>query len=139
MSGGQAEKHVQLIRDLHATARSVQRLQWLSSRGDDMLIVRGVNIFPAQTDELILGTDGLVPQYRLELKRLGHLDALTVHVERATAAYCDQAAATPMGNEFSHNVRRLVGISIAVEIHEPGPLGRSTGKANRVLARKAQT
>ena len=92
-----------------------------------------------QTDELILRTDGLVPQYRLELKRLGHLDALTVHVERTTAAYCDRAAVTPMGNEFSHNVKRFVGISIAVGIHEPGPLGRSTGKANRVLARKAQT
>ena len=125
-----------LTRLLPPTARSMRRLAKVSGRSDDMLIIRGVNVFPSQLEELILRTAGLAPHYQLELTRSGHLDALTVHVEPDAAASGSESAVKRMASELSHNVKAYVGISVTVRMHEPGALERSTGKAKRILDRR---
>jgi phenylacetate-CoA ligase len=123
-----------LTRLLPPTARSMRRMGRISGRSDDMLIVRGVNVFPTQIEELIFRCPGLSAQYHLELTREGHLDALAVHVEHApdTAAARREAAT----RELAHLVKSHVGVSVRVELHAPGALERSTGKARRVIDRR---
>jgi phenylacetate-CoA ligase len=125
-----------MTRLLPPTARSMRRLARISGRSDDMLIIRGVNVFPSQIEELILRTAGLAPHYQLELTRAGHLDVLTVHVEPAAASNRSEGAMKRMASELSHSVKTFVGISITVQIHEPGALERSMGKAKRILDRR---
>jgi len=123
-----------LTRLLPPTARSMRRMGRISGRSDDMLIVRGVNVFPTQIEELIFQCPGLSAHYHLELTREGHLDALAVHVEHAPeAAAARREAAT---RELAHLVKSHVGVSVRVELHAPGALERSTGKARRVIDRR---
>jgi phenylacetate-CoA ligase len=123
-----------LTRLLPPTARSMRRMGRISGRSDDMLIVRGVNVFPTQIEELIFRCAGLSAHYHLELTREGHLDALAVHVEHAPeAAATRREAAT---RELAHLVKAHVGVSVRVELHAPGALERSTGKARRVIDRR---
>jgi len=123
-----------LTRLLPPTARSMRRMGRISGRSDDMLIVRGVNVFPTQIEELIFRCPGLSAHYQLELTREGPLDALAVHVEHApdTAAARREAAT----HELAHLVKSHVGVSVRVELHAPGALERSTGKARRVIDRR---
>jgi phenylacetate-CoA ligase len=123
-----------LTRLLPPTARSMRRMGRISGRSDDMLIVRGVNVFPTQIEELIFRCPGLSAQYHLELTREGHLDALAVHVEHAPdAAESRRDAAI---RELAQLVKAHVGVSVRVELHAPGALERSTGKARRVIDRR---
>jgi len=123
-----------LTRLLPPTARSMRRMGRIAGRSDDMLIVRGVNVFPTQIEELIFRCAGLSAHYHLELTREGHLDALAVHVEHAPdAAAARREAAT---RELAHLVKSHVGVSVRVELHAPGALERSTGKARRVIDRR---
>ena len=120
-----------LTRLLPPTARSMRRMARITGRTDDMLIVRGVNVFPSQIEELILRTAGLSPHYRLEMARAGHLDRLTVHVECGG----DSAGEDSRGRaarELAYLVKSLIGISAEVEVHLPGTLERSVGKAKRL-------
>jgi phenylacetate-CoA ligase len=122
-------------RDLTAllppTARSMRRMARISARSDDMLIVRGVNVFPSQIEELVLRVKGLAPHYQLELTREGHLDQLAVKVE------CHEG--TPAGSrgnlqrELEVSIKALVGISARVQVGDPGSIERSAGKARRVV------
>lgn len=96
-----------------------------------MLIVRGVNVFPSQIEELILRTAGLSPHYWLEMARAGHLDTLTVHVE-CGGDVSDEGSRSRAAAELASHVKAFVGISVAVEIHAPGSIERSTGKAKRL-------
>jgi phenylacetate-CoA ligase len=123
-----------LTRLLPPTARSMRRMGRISGRSDDMLIVRGVNVFPTQIEELILRCPGLSAQYHLELTREGHLDALAVHVEHAPDAAAARREAAI--RELAHLVKSHVGVSVRVELHAPGALERSTGKARRVIDRR---
>jgi phenylacetate-CoA ligase len=123
-----------LTRLLSPTARSMRRMERISGRSDDMLIVRGVNLFPTQIEELIFRCSGLSAHYHLELTREGHLDALAVHVEHAPDAAAARREAAP--RELAHLVKAHVGISVRVELHAPGTLERSTGKARRVIDRR---
>jgi phenylacetate-CoA ligase len=103
-------------------------------RSDDMLIVRGVNVFPTQIEELILQTPSLAPHYVLELTREGPLDALAVHVEAADpAAFAARAKAAAM---LIGQVKAMIGISVRVEVREPGSIERSIGKAKRVIDKR---
>jgi phenylacetate-CoA ligase len=123
-----------LTRLLPPTARSMRRMGRISGRSDDMLIVRGVNVFPTQIEELIFRCSGLSAQYHLELTREGHLDALAVHVEHAPDAAAARREAAI--RELAHLVKSHVGVSVRVELHAPGALERSTGKARRVIDRR---
>lgn len=120
-----------LTRLLPPTARSMRRMARIAGRTDDMLIIRGVNVFPSQIEELILGTAGLSPHYWLEMARAGHLDTLTVHVE-CGGGTSDEGSRSRAAAELASRVKAFVGISVAVEIHAPGSIERSTGKAKRL-------
>jgi len=123
-----------LTRLLPPSARSMRRMGRISGRCDDMLIVRGVNVFPTQIEELIFRCRGLSAHYHLELTREGHLDALAVHVEHAADA--TGASRETATRELAHLVKAHVGVSVRVELHAPGALERSTGKARRVIDRR---
>jgi phenylacetate-CoA ligase len=112
-----------------------RRMEKVTGRSDDMMIVRGVNVFPTQIEEQILGVDGLTPHYLCVLTRPGRLDMLTVRVEaRDTFAAGD--AATRLAAELAERVRATVGLTVAVEVAAPGSLERSQGKAKRIDDRR---
>jgi phenylacetate-CoA ligase len=120
-----------LTRLLPPTARSMRRMARITGRTDDMLIIRGVNVFPSQIEELILRTAGLSPHYRIEVARAGHLNALTVHVE-CGGDFADDASRSRAARELASHVKSYIGISVAVEVHPPGAIERSVGKAKRL-------
>src|SRR5688572_26943841 len=99
---------------LPPTARSMRRMGRMGGRTDDMLIIRGVNLFPSQVEELILALPGLAPHYQLELTRAGPLDALTVHVERAPEGVPGGAA---LGAELARQIKGRIGVTASVEMH----------------------
>jgi phenylacetate-CoA ligase len=118
---------------LPPTARSMRRMARVTGRTDDMLIIRGVNVFPSQIEELILGHGHLAPHYVLEVGRDGHLDHLTVRVESDPAvadqrAVCDQAA-----RDLQHRIKSYIGVTASVIVGDPGTIERSAGKARRVI------
>ena len=108
---------------LPGTARTMRRMARITGRSDDMLIIRGVNVFPSQIEELILKQPGLAPHYVLEISKHGPLDHLTVVVEG------DPAAAPAL----QHSIKSYIGISADVRI---GPVERSIGKAKRVVDKR---
>jgi len=121
-----------LTRLLPGTARSMRRMQKVTGRCDDMMIVRGVNLFPTQVEELILQCVGLAPHYQIELTREGRLDAMTVKVEARPEA-AGEAARVAGAAELAQRVKSRIGIGVRVTVLEPGAVERSAGKARRVL------
>jgi phenylacetate-CoA ligase len=119
---------------LPPTARSMRRMAKIVGRSDDMLIVRGVNVFPTQVEELILQTPSLAPHYVLELTREGPLDALAILVEAADAAAFASCAGAAQA--LSERCKSMIGISARVEVREPGSIERSIGKAKRVIDKR---
>jgi phenylacetate-CoA ligase len=120
-----------LTRLLAPTARSMRRMARIVGRSDDMLIIRGVNVFPTQIEELILKLPALAPHYVLEVTREGSLDSMTVHVEPAGPE--SEAAA----RELVQHVKAYVGISVRVNLGAPGFIERSIGKAKRVIDKRS--
>jgi phenylacetate-CoA ligase len=123
-----------LTKLLPPTSRSMRRMAKITGRSDDMMIVRGVNVFPTQIEELILRCPGLAAHYQIELTRDGHLDVLTVHVECVPDAPAERRVAA--AKELKHHVKSLVGVSIGVHVRDPGAIERSAGKAKRVIDRR---
>lgn len=124
-----------LTRLLPGTARAMRRMAKITGRTDDMLIIRGVNVFPTQIEEQILSIEQLAPHFQLEIRREGHLDALTVLVEMRPEADTDTNAEIVRGT-LQHRIKSLVGISCAVRAGRPGTVERSQGKAQRVVDRR---
>jgi phenylacetate-CoA ligase len=121
-----------LTRLLPGTARTMRRMEKVTGRTDDMIILRGVNVFPTQIEELILRTPGLAPHFQLVLSRPHRLDELSVRVEsRSDAAGADEREAA--GQRLSSLVKENVGVSVEVDVLEPGLMERSAGKAQRVV------
>jgi phenylacetate-CoA ligase len=108
-----------------------RRMQKITGRSDDMMIVRGVNVFPTQIEEQLLKVDGLAPHYICVLTRPGRLDELTVRVEAAQAGLSD-GSRSRLGRRLSDRVKAHVGVTVAVEVTEPHALERSLGKARRI-------
>lgn len=121
-----------LTRILPGTARSMRRIEKITGRSDDMIILRGVNVFPTQIEEQILKCDGLSAHFQIELVRTGRMDAMIVHAE-ATPAASSAEARTASERELAHHIKSTIGISSKVEIHEPDGVARSQGKAQRVV------
>jgi phenylacetate-CoA ligase len=120
-----------LTRLLPGTARTMRRFDKITGRSDDMIILRGVNVFPSQIEELILKQPELAPHYQLELNRSGNLDSLSVNVELRPgmdAGACDRAA-----GQLQHDIKTFVGISSHINILGDGEIPRSQGKAQRVV------
>ena len=126
-----------LTRLLPPTARSMRRIEKITGRSDDMLIIRGVNLFPTQIEELILKQPELAPYYTLEVTRPGHLDELTVHVEMGgELARGSQEARHAAAARLEHNIKAYIGVSCEVRLALPMELERSVGKAKRILDRR---
>ncbi len=123
-----------LTRLLPPTARSMRRIEKITGRSDDMLIIRGVNVFPTQIEELILKHAALAPHYQLEVTRPMVLDELTVLVERAPGA--GGADGDAAGAQLAHLVKSLIGITAEVRVVQSGGIERSIGKAKRVVDKR---
>jgi phenylacetate-CoA ligase len=119
-----------LTRLMPGTARSMRRMEKVTGRTDDMLIIRGVNLFPSQIEELILKDDRLAPHYQLVVARDGALDSLTVRVEGRPG---DESARAAASKDLAHHIKSLIGVSAAVDVVEEGAVERSIGKAKRVV------
>ncbi len=126
-----------LTRLLQPSSRSMRRMARITGRTDDMLIVRGVNMFPSQIEELLFRCSDLAAHYEIELTRVGHLDAVAVHVEHV--AQVGRSRGEAAASDLAHLVKVHVGISVKVELHGPGSLQRSDGKARRVVDRRKAT
>ncbi len=122
-----------ITRLLPGTARSMRRMARITGRTDDMLIIRGVNLFPSQVEELILADRRLAPHYVLEVRREGRLDALTVVVEPTPAGAANTAATTEAAEQLGRRIKDRIGVSAAVRAVEVGGVARSVGKAKRVI------
>jgi phenylacetate-CoA ligase len=122
-----------LTRLLPGTARTMRRIEKITGRSDDMLILRGVNVFPTQIEEQALRVAGLSPHFEIELTREGRLDEMTVRVERASDA---EVGAEAAAHELRHHIKSVVGVSARVAVCEPGSLPRSEGKAKRVIDKR---
>ena len=120
-----------LTRLLPGTARTMRRMDKITGRSDDMLIIRGVNVFPTQIEERVLAVSGLAPHYQIRIFRDGQLDVMTVLVEKAIdAADTDTAR---LAAELKKSIKDYVGVSASIEVAEPGQVARSEGKAVRVV------
>ena len=120
-----------LTRLLPGTARTMRRIERVTGRSDDMLIVRGVNVFPSQIEAEVLRVDGLSPHFQIEVDRSANLAALTVRVER------DPAGRHPpedLAGALAQHIKANVGVSAEVAVAEPGTVPRSAGKAQRVVS-----
>ena len=124
-----------LTRLLPGTARpGFRRMQKITGRSDDMIILRGVNVFPSQVEEQILRVPQLAPHYQLVLTREGRLDAMTIAVEAEPGADAGQRAAA--AKALAHHVKAVIGVTAAVDVRDPGAIERSLGKARRVVDRR---
>jgi phenylacetate-CoA ligase len=121
-----------LTRLLPGTARpAFRRMQKVTGRTDDMIIVRGINLFPTQIEELVLRTDGLSPHFQLILHRPRRLDELVVRVEARRDCPPDRRPAA--GQQLVHQVADRIGVSVLVEVVDPDTLERSAGKQQRIV------
>ena len=129
-----------LSRLLPGTARSMRRMGRVTGRSDDMLIIRGVNVFPSQIEELLLKQVELAPHYVLEVRREGHLDDLDVLVERrpGTAAPLSVATNTAIEQDMERQIKGYIGVTTRVRVVDPGSVQRSQGKAVRVIDKRSR-
>lgn len=120
-----------LTRLLPGTARPMRRMEKVTGRADDMIILRGVNLFPTQIEELILRTPELSPHFQCVLSRTGNMDDLTVLVERREAASMDRAQES--GARLRKLIKNSIGVTVAVDVVEPESVTRSVGKMKRIV------
>ena len=121
-----------LTRLLPGTARTMRRMDKITGRSDDMMIIRGVNVFPSQIEEQILRVDGLSPHYQLEISRHNNLDILTVNVEVRDDGSSDVDRERFAG-ELKHHIKSLIGVSTRIDVMGENSVPRSQGKAQRVI------
>jgi len=113
-----------------ACGRTHARLRRITGRSDDMLIIRGVNLYPSQVEAVLVGFEGIAPHYQLVVERRGAMDHLTIEVEAAEAA--DEAGRKALAAAVGHRVRSMVGVTCDIVVKGPGEVPRSQGKAVRV-------
>jgi phenylacetate-CoA ligase len=125
-----------LTRLLPPTARSMRRMGKITGRSDDMLIIRGVNVFPTQIEELILKMPALSPQYLIHVSRTGHLDEMKIQVERreSSVVVADATSDAAIARELQSAIKTFIGSSAQIEVLAPNSLARvEVGKAKRVI------
>ncbi|UWR95298.1 phenylacetate--CoA ligase PaaK [Phaeobacter inhibens] len=126
-----------LTRLLPGTARSMRRMEKITGRSDDMIILRGVNVFPSQVEEQLLATGGLAPYYQIELYKSGRMDAMRVFVEADPDA-TDELSKTAAARMLTKRIKDMVGVSTEIIVGEPGSVERSQGKAKRVVDNRSK-
>ena len=117
---------------LPGTARSMRRMAKITGRSDDMIILRGVNVFPTQVEEQVMATGGLAPYFQIELYKAGRMDAMRVYVE-ATPEAADNLSKTAAARMLTKHIKDMIGVSTEVIVGDPGQVERSQGKAVRVI------
>src|SRR6266576_5325461 len=120
-----------LTRLLPGTARTMRRMQKITGRTDDMIILRGVNLFPTQIEELIMGIPALSPHFQLHLTREGRMDQLAVHVERRPG--CTEPDAASAGAKLTARVKNTIGVTVVASVLPPESIERSLGKMRRIV------
>ena len=126
-----------LSRLLPGTARSMRRMEKVTGRSDDMMIVRGVNVFPSQIEEIILKDKRLAPHFVIELRRNERLDEITVVVEARSDS--DDVVFAACDRDLAHHIKASIGVTAAVRTVKPGTIERSLGKAKRVIDLRTKT
>jgi phenylacetate-CoA ligase len=126
-----------LTRLLPGTARPMRRIEKITGRTDDMIILRGVNLFPTQIEELILRTPALAPHFQCVLTRDGRLDAMTVKVERRHGI--EPSAAQSAGRELATLVKNTIGVTVTIDVIDPDGVERSMGKMRRIIDQRPKT
>jgi phenylacetate-CoA ligase len=121
-----------LTRLMPGGARSMRRMAKVMGRSDDMMVVRGVNVFPTQIEEQILRCEGLAPHFLIELRRDHRLDDMRIIAE-ARQSHADQTARDTQGKLLASYIRGMIGLAAEVVVEDPGKIERSTGKAKRVI------
>jgi len=125
-----------LTRLLPGTARTMRRMEKITGRTDDMIILRGVNLFPTQVEELILGLPALSPHFQLHLSKQGNMDAMAVHVERRPDAAPSDAEAA--GAKLAASIKNTIGVSAAIVVENPETIERSMGKMRRIVDNRSR-
>ncbi len=121
-----------LTRLVPGHSRPMRRMARVTGRSDDMIILRGVKVFPTQIEELILACPGLAPHFQIELTRPERLDRMTVLAE-SLATHAAPEAREALARDLAHRVKSVIGVSCHVRVHEPGQIPRSEGKAKRLI------
>jgi phenylacetate-CoA ligase len=124
-----------LTRLLPGTARTVRRMEKITGRADDMMIVRGVNVFPTQIEEELLKIETLAAHYQIVLTREGRLDEMEIFVE-ARAETASESHRSAAARQLARSVKNLVGVRAKVSVTPPGAIERSVGKAKRVVDKR---
>jgi phenylacetate-CoA ligase len=120
-----------LTRLMPGTARTMRRMEKITGRTDDMMIVRGVNVFPTQIEELILKDERLAPHFVIELRREERLDTMTIRVEARAGA--DETVRAACNRDLAQQIKGLIGVNATIETLPPGAVERSGGKAKRII------
>jgi phenylacetate-CoA ligase len=122
-----------------ACGRTHVRIMRVTGRNDDMMIIRGINVYPSQVEAVLVGFPGLAPHYQIVLSREGALDAMTVEVELAPEVAATDADHDRKAKEVSHHIKSLIGVTCTVSVKAPGEVPRSQGKAVRVRDLRKQS
>jgi phenylacetate-CoA ligase len=125
-----------LTRLLPGTARTMRRMEKITGRSDDMMIVRGVNVFPTQIEELLLKQHALAPHYQIILTKEGPLDVLTLNVEPCPETAPDTGALKTAKQALAYDIKALIGVSAVVNVLAVNGIERSVGKARRVVDKR---
>ncbi|WP_118184975.1 phenylacetate--CoA ligase PaaK [Paraburkholderia phosphatilytica] len=125
-----------LTRLLPGTARTMRRMEKITGRSDDMMIIRGVNVFPTQIEELLLKQHALAPHYQIVLTKEGPLDVMTLNVEPCPETAPDQPLLETQRQALAYDIKALIGVTAIVNVLAVNGIERSVGKARRVIDRR---
>lgn len=120
---------------LPGTARSMRRMEKVTGRSDDMMIIRGVNVFPTQIEELVLRTEGLSPHFNIELTKSNRMDAMTVNVEALPGSAAEEVR-IGLAAELQTLIKNNIGVTSIIHVLEPETIERSMGKATRIIDKR---
>ncbi len=123
-----------LMYDTCECGRTMVRMEKVTGRTDDMLIIRGVNVFPSQVEHVLMGTEGVEPHYQIVVNRVGNMDTMDVEVEVSEDIFSDEIKVLEnLGNRIQADIKDMLGVTCKVKLVEPKTIQRSEGKAQRVI------
>lgn len=129
-----------LYRETCECGRTLIKMKKVGGRSDDMLIINGLNVFPSQIEALLLDIDEVVPQYRLVVRKNGHLDKLIVQTEAQREIYqAGEDTKAIIERTIEHHIKSMIGVSVTAQLMSPKTIERSTGKARRIFDERRLT
>lgn len=127
-----------LTKLMPGTARSMRRMEKVTGRSDDMIILRGVNVFPTQIEEQLLNLEGLAPHFQINLVNEGRMDGMNLNVE-ALASHSEDSQRSAIGAQLGKRIKDVIGITVKVDVKPVGSIPRSEGKAVRVIDQRQKS